>query len=64
MDLVTSRLWEECREKIFTGDVETFYAAPGRLELQLNRDPEVQKRRQQEQMQDPGAARQERERAL
>ena len=62
--LVTSRLWEECREKIFTGDVETFYAAPGRLELQLNRDPEVQKRRQQEQMQDPGAARQERERAL
>lgn len=59
--LVRSRLAEECREKIFTGDVETFYTAPGRMELQLNRDPEVQKRRQQEQMRGPdrgaGAAR-------
>lgn len=48
--LVRSRLMEECRERIFTGDVETFYTAPGRLELQVNRDPEVLKRRQQEQM--------------
>jgi membrane protease subunit HflK len=51
--LVRSRLAEECREKIFTGDVETFYMAPGRMELQLNRDPDVQKRRQQEQMRRP-----------
>jgi len=48
--LVRSRLAEECRERIFTGDVETFYTAPGRMELQLNRDPELQKRRQQEQL--------------
>jgi regulator of protease activity HflC (stomatin/prohibitin superfamily) len=48
--LVRSRLAEECREKVFTGDVETFYTAPGRLELQFNRDPDVQKQRQQEQM--------------
>ncbi|RLS50504.1 MAG: hypothetical protein DWH87_01875 [Planctomycetota bacterium] len=48
--LVLNRLWEATRERIFTGDVETFYTAPGRLELQLNRDPEVQKERQQEQL--------------
>jgi regulator of protease activity HflC (stomatin/prohibitin superfamily) len=48
--LVLTRLWEACRERIFTGDVETFYTAPGRLELELNRDPEVQKERQQEQL--------------
>lgn len=48
--LVLTRLWEACREQIFTGDVETFYTAPGRLELELNRDPEVQKERQQEQL--------------
>jgi hypothetical protein len=47
---VLNRLWEATRERIFTGDVETFYTAPGRLELQLNRDPEVQKERQQEQL--------------
>ena len=48
--LVLNRLWEATRERIFTGDVETFYTAPGRLELQLNRDPEIQKERQQEQL--------------
>jgi len=48
--LVLSRLWAECREQIFTGKIETFYTAPGRLELQLNRDPAVQKERQQEEM--------------
>jgi membrane protease subunit HflK len=48
--LVLSRLWAECRERIFTGDIETFYTAPGQLELQLNRDPEVQKARQQEEL--------------
>jgi regulator of protease activity HflC (stomatin/prohibitin superfamily) len=52
--LVLSRLWEECRERIFTADVETFYTAPGRLELQLNRDPKVQKERQQEQLRTSG----------
>lgn len=56
--LVLSRLWAECRERIFTGDVETFYTAPGQLELQLNRDPELQKVRQQEDLR--GSAPQER----
>ncbi|MCX7429637.1 MAG: SPFH domain-containing protein [Planctomycetia bacterium] len=48
--LVLSKLWEDAREAILTGDVETFYTVPGQLELQLNRDPELQKQRQKEQM--------------
>ena len=48
--LVLSKLWEDARETILTGDVETFYTVPGQLELELNRDPELQKARQQEQL--------------
>lgn len=48
--LVLAKLWEDAREGILTGDVETFYTVPGQLELQLNRDPELQKERQQEQL--------------
>ena len=48
--IILSRLWEDARETILTGDVETFYTVPGKLELQLNRDPEIQKERQQEQI--------------
>lgn len=48
--LVLSKLWEDARESILTGDVETFYTVPGQLELQLNRDPALQKERQKEQL--------------
>ena len=48
--LVLAKLWEDARETILTGDVETFYTVPGQLELQLNRDPTLQKERQQEQL--------------
>jgi regulator of protease activity HflC (stomatin/prohibitin superfamily) len=48
--IILSRLWEDARERILTGDVETFYTVPGKLELQLNRDPGIQKERQQEQI--------------
>jgi membrane protease subunit HflK len=48
--LVLAKLWEDAREQILTGDVETFYTVPGQLELQLNRDPELQKERQNEQL--------------
>ena len=49
--LVLSKLWEDAREQILTGkDVETFYTVPGQLELQLNRDPNLQKERQIEQL--------------
>ncbi|GDX96541.1 hypothetical protein LBMAG47_22060 [Planctomycetia bacterium] len=48
--IIRSRLWEDAREQILTGDVETFYTVPGQLQLQLNRDPEIQKMKQQEQL--------------
>jgi hypothetical protein len=48
--LVLAKLWEDARESILTGDVETFYTVPGQLELQLNRDPALQKERQKEQL--------------
>ena len=45
-----AKLREDARESILTGDVETFYTVPGQLELQLNRDPALQKERQKEQL--------------
>lgn len=57
--LVLAKLWEDAREGILTGDVETFYTVPGQLELQLNRDPELQKQRQKEQLQTRKRAQQE-----
>jgi regulator of protease activity HflC (stomatin/prohibitin superfamily) len=48
--IILSRLWEDAREQILTGDVETFYTVPGQLQLQLNRDPAIQKMKQQEQL--------------
>jgi membrane protease subunit HflK len=49
--LVLTKIWEDARETILTGDdVETFYTVPGQLELQLNRDPNLQKERQKEQL--------------
>ncbi|NBW95457.1 MAG: hypothetical protein EBR28_01675 [Planctomycetia bacterium] len=48
--IILSRLWEDAREQILTGDVETFYTVPGKLELQLNRDPVIQQERQKEQI--------------
>jgi hypothetical protein len=49
--LVLTKIWEEAREQILTGDdIETFYMVPGQLELQINRDPNLQKERQKEQL--------------
>ena len=48
--IILSRLWEDARERILTGDVETFYTVPGQLELQLNRDPAIQQERQKQQV--------------
>jgi membrane protease subunit HflK len=50
--LVQSRLWEDTKQSILTGDVETFYTVPGNLSLKLNRDPEIQKDRQRQQLRD------------
>jgi membrane protease subunit HflK len=60
--LVLAKLWEDARESILTGDVETFYTVPGQLELQLNRDPELQKERQKEQIRSRKRAQQQAER--
>lgn len=49
--IILTRLWEDAKERILTGDVETFYTMPGKLELQLNRDPEIQQARQKQQLQ-------------
>lgn len=59
--LVLSTLWEDAREGILTGDVETFYTVPGQLELQLNRDPELQKERQKKQLRSRKRAQEEAE---
>ncbi len=48
--IILSRLWEDARERILSGDVETFYTVPGKLELQINRDPLIQKERQKQQI--------------
>lgn len=48
--IIVTRLWEDARQQILTGDVETFYTVPGPLQLELNRDPEIQKMRQREQI--------------
>jgi len=48
--IILSRLWEDAREQILTGDVETFYTVPGQLQLQLNRDPEIPKMKQRDQL--------------
>jgi hypothetical protein len=37
--------------------VETFYTAPGRLDLQLNRDPQLQRQRQKRQLESIRTAR-------
>lgn len=49
--IILTRLWEDAKERILAGDVETFYTMPGNLELQLNRDPAIQQARQKQQLQ-------------
>jgi membrane protease subunit HflK len=61
--LVVARLWEDAKQTILTGDVETFYTVPGKLSLKLNRDPEIQKDRQKQQLQDARLEQKQGERA-
>jgi modulator of FtsH protease HflK len=48
--IILSRLWADARESILTGDVETFYTPAGQKAFKINRDPEIQKQRQQDQL--------------
>ena len=46
--IVASRLWQTSRERIFTSPgVETIYSPAGDLRLDINRDPEVQRQREE-----------------
>ncbi len=45
--LVRARLWQQAKEQIFTGDVETFYA-DGKVYLVTNRDPNVRREREKQ----------------
>ena len=48
--IVLSRLWEDAKEKILTGDIETVYLPPGQTYLELNRDPRVQQKRERKKL--------------
>lgn len=48
--LFLSRERQGAREKIFTGDVETIYNNAGQLYLELNTDPELARKRQEERL--------------
>ncbi|MDX1681916.1 MAG: hypothetical protein R3336_02240, partial [Phycisphaeraceae bacterium] len=55
--IVTTRLWQDAVEQIMTGDVETLYVPEGRHYLEINRDPDVQKRREEQRLAEEEAAR-------
>jgi len=49
--ILVSRIWQDVREKVFTGDgIETIYSMSGKPYIVVNRDPEVQRKREQNQI--------------
>ena len=44
------RLWEEAKAEILAGDIETFYLPRSELRLVINRDPDLAKERQKEEL--------------
>lgn len=46
-ELLTNRLWQEARQEVFTGDVETIYAPTGDLWIETGNDPRVTREREQ-----------------
>ncbi len=49
-DLFTSRVWQQARETIFTGDIETLYNNGGQIYLELNTDPEIARQREKDRL--------------
>ncbi len=49
-DLFASREWQQAREVIFTGDIETIYNNGGQLYLELNTDPELSRKREKDRL--------------
>ena len=56
--IVLNRLWQDTKEVILTGDIETIYLPKGQAYLELNRDPKVRKERQRQRLMqdDPAGA--------
>jgi regulator of protease activity HflC (stomatin/prohibitin superfamily) len=52
--IVMNRLLEDAKQAIYTGDVETFYVAPGQIKLDINRDPELARKRQEDKLKTTG----------
>lgn len=49
--IIESRLWQETREKVLSSPgVESFYVADGAVYLEMNRDPAVQRAREQQRL--------------
>lgn len=48
--IVLNRLWQDARDRILTGDIETMYMPPGQTYLELNRDPKIQEQRERKQL--------------
>ena len=46
--IVRSRLWQDSKEAVLSGDVETLYIPPGQPYIEVNRDPAVAKKRQED----------------
>lgn len=44
--ILASRLWQDARQRILTGDVETMYLPAGQTYLEINRDPRVRQERE------------------
>jgi modulator of FtsH protease HflK len=49
-ELVSSRMWQNVREKIFTGDVETFYTNAGQTQIITNTDPQISRDREKQRL--------------
>lgn len=49
--ILKNRLWQDAREEVFTGDIETIYAPTGQLYIVANPDPAVAREREESRMQ-------------
>ena len=57
--IVLNRLWQDAKQEILTGDIETIYLPPGQAYVELNRDPGVRKERERKRLIDEEQTRQD-----
>ncbi len=48
--IVVNRLWQDAKQRILTGDIETIYLPPGQTYLDISRDPQVQQQRERQRL--------------